>query len=201
MARAIDTFHRIRALSAAETGGKVSVTEPIAIKDLSSATGVKAADIVKTLFLAGKPAGVNSNIDAESAIEVMLEFGIELDVIEQKTAEEQIQAHFKAREMADERSRNLEREAAQGDAEAAAAVLLDRIRAGELTQEHVVLAASLGHLGARDLAPEMRLVQWAETLEPKRQAIQYAASLLDDETLSARVAADWPRFPVYCRSE
>ncbi|MCZ6837350.1 MAG: translation initiation factor IF-2, partial [Planctomycetota bacterium] len=95
-----------RAQSAALTGGKVLITEPIAIKSLSSASGVKAADIVKSLFLAGKPAGINSNIDSESAIEVMLEFGIELEVTELKTAEEQIQEEFKDRKMADERPRS-----------------------------------------------------------------------------------------------
>ncbi|MAT81081.1 MAG: translation initiation factor IF-2 [Phycisphaerae bacterium] len=95
-----------RAKTAAETGGAVKVTEPITIKELSAATGVKAADIVKKLFLAGHTTTVNSVLDSESAIETMMEFGIELEVIEQKTAEEQIAQDFADREMVDEQGRS-----------------------------------------------------------------------------------------------
>ncbi|MDG2422554.1 MAG: translation initiation factor IF-2 [Phycisphaerales bacterium] len=95
-----------RAQTAAQTGGGVTVSEPITIKELSSATGVKAADILKKLFLAGHTATVNSVLETDSAIETMLEFGIELEVIEQKTAEEQIAQEFADREMVDEQTRS-----------------------------------------------------------------------------------------------
>ncbi len=90
---------------AAQTGGKVAVAEPITIKNLSAATGIKAADILKRLVLAGKMLTVNSAIDTASATEVMLEFGIELEVQAQQTAEAMIQQKFADRTMHDERLR------------------------------------------------------------------------------------------------
>ena len=95
-----------RALSPAEAGGTVEIQEPITIKNLSSATGVKAATIVRSLFLAGKETTINSTIDTETAVEVMLEFNVELQVIEQKTAQELIVQQFREREVVDERPRN-----------------------------------------------------------------------------------------------
>jgi len=94
-----------RAKTAAETGGKVAITEPITVKELSAVTGVKSADIIKKLFLGGTMANINSALDSEKAMEVMLEFGIELEIEEQKTAEEQIEETFQEREMQDERLR------------------------------------------------------------------------------------------------
>ena len=69
-----------------------------------------------------------------------------------------------------------------------AAHLNARVRAGELTAEHVTLAASLGHAAARELDP-VPLVDWANW-DARRGAISAARDLLD-ETLPARVAADW----------
>ncbi|MHC4127230.1 MAG: translation initiation factor IF-2 [Planctomycetota bacterium] len=95
-----------RAVTAAEVGGRVRVEEPITIKNLSAGTGIRAGDIVKKLFLAGKQVTLNSNIDAETAAEVMLEYEIELEVVEQKTSEQQIIEQFTEREMVDERPRS-----------------------------------------------------------------------------------------------
>jgi hypothetical protein len=50
--------------------------------------------------------------------------------------------------MADRDLRSLERAAAQGDVEAAAKLLLERVRAGDLTEERLQLAAYLGHTAA-----------------------------------------------------
>ena len=95
-----------RAVSAAEAGGFVKIQEPITIKTLSAATGVKAANIVRTLFLSGNPTTVNSIIDGHTAAEVMLEYNIELEVLEQKSAQQQIVEQFLEREVVDERPRN-----------------------------------------------------------------------------------------------
>jgi translation initiation factor IF-2 len=94
-----------RAVTAARTGGMVAVSEPILIKELSAATGVKAADILKKLFLTGKPMTVNSAIDAATASEVMLQFGIELEIQAQQTAAGRIQQQLSERKVEDERLR------------------------------------------------------------------------------------------------
>lgn len=94
-----------RASSAAETGGLVRIVAPFTIKDLSAATGVKAADIVKKLFLQGVMATINSGIDVGKAQEIMIDFDIELEVTEAKTGEAAITAEFEKRTMVDQRAR------------------------------------------------------------------------------------------------
>ncbi|MEM0913929.1 MAG: translation initiation factor IF-2, partial [Planctomycetota bacterium] len=95
-----------QAQSAAETGGKVEIAEPITIKGLSSATGIKTGDIIKYLFTQKKVmATVNSAIDTEAAMEIALEYEIELVVKEQETAEAKVQKQFADREAVDVRPR------------------------------------------------------------------------------------------------
>jgi translation initiation factor IF-2 len=89
----------------ATVGGRVTITEPFTIKDLSAATGVKAADIVKKLFMQGVMATINSGIDTEKAQEIMIDWNIELEVTQTKTAEQAVQAQFDDRDRKDERPR------------------------------------------------------------------------------------------------
>lgn len=88
-----------------EIGGTVEIAEPITIKGLSSATGIKSTDIVKYLFQKGVMATINSTIDTEAAMEVALEHEIELQVREQQTAEQQVLEEFEKREQIDVRLR------------------------------------------------------------------------------------------------
>ena len=90
-----------QAQSPVVTGGKVEIEEPVTIKALSAATGIKSGDIIKYLFKQGVMATINSSIDSEAAMEVSLEHGIELEVKEQQTAEEQIKQEFEQREPID----------------------------------------------------------------------------------------------------
>jgi translation initiation factor IF-2 len=84
---------------------QVHVAEPLTIKELSAATGVKSSDIIKKLFLGGTMANINSAIDREKAIEIMMDFDIDLIVEEAKSAAEIIEERFKDRERVDERRR------------------------------------------------------------------------------------------------
>ncbi|MEC8817763.1 MAG: translation initiation factor IF-2, partial [Planctomycetota bacterium] len=86
--------------------GPVKVTEPISIKELSAATGVKANDILKQLFLLGEMTSINSTIATEQAHEIMANFDIELEVVEMKSAAQVIEQQFETRERTDERSRS-----------------------------------------------------------------------------------------------
>ena len=95
-----------RANVAQKPTGAVKVAEPITIKDLSAATGVKAADIIKKLFLDGVAATINSSIETDQAIEIMMEYEIELQVEEAKTAAEVIEERFAERDRSDERARS-----------------------------------------------------------------------------------------------
>jgi translation initiation factor IF-2 len=97
----------LRALSAAHTGGKVKVEEPITIKELSAASGVKVNDIIRQLVKAGHDiARPDAVLTAEIAMEVMLPYDIELEIVEQKTAEQQIEEEFKERTLVNEQPRS-----------------------------------------------------------------------------------------------
>lgn len=91
--------------SPAKVGGKVTIGEPFTIKDLSAATGVKGADIIKKLFMQGVISNINSGIDSEKAMEIMIDWDIELEVVEAKGAEEQVAEQFAERTRTDERAR------------------------------------------------------------------------------------------------
>ncbi len=73
------------------------IEEPITIKGLSAATGIKTSQIVKFLFNQGIMANVNSAIGTEAAMEVTMEYNIELEVKEHETAEEQVEKQFAER--------------------------------------------------------------------------------------------------------
>ncbi|MEM1354609.1 MAG: translation initiation factor IF-2 [Planctomycetota bacterium] len=90
-----------QAKSALVTGGAVEIEEPITIKALSSATGIKAADVVKFLFKKGIMANVNSAIETELAEEICLEYEIELKVKEHETAAQKVEQEFKDRDPVD----------------------------------------------------------------------------------------------------
>ncbi|MEM1185122.1 MAG: translation initiation factor IF-2 [Planctomycetota bacterium] len=94
-----------RAQTPAQKGGKVTISEPFTIKDLSAATGVKGADIVKRLFMQGTMATINSGIETEKAQEIMIDYDIELEVVEAKSAEQQVSESFEARVVVDEQPR------------------------------------------------------------------------------------------------
>jgi translation initiation factor IF-2 len=93
------------ASSPAVTGGKVEVFEPVYIKDFSSATGIKGADVIKYLFRKGVMATINSAIDSEAAIEIALESDIELVVKQRQTAEQVVITDFENRAPVDVRPR------------------------------------------------------------------------------------------------
>jgi len=99
------TGQQNRPQTAAETGGTVKISAPFTIKDLSAATGVKGAEIVKKLFMQGIMAQINGGIEVEKAQEIMMDFDIELEVTEAQSAEEAVAAQFEERTNVDERPR------------------------------------------------------------------------------------------------
>ncbi|MCB9845435.1 MAG: translation initiation factor IF-2 [Phycisphaeraceae bacterium] len=94
-----------RPVPGSKASGKVAIAAPFTIKDLSAATGVKGAEIVKRLFMQGIITTINAGIEPEKAQEVMMDFNIDLEVTQASTAEEVVERAVESRETIDERSR------------------------------------------------------------------------------------------------
>ncbi len=80
-----------------QKGEPIQVEEPITVKSLSGALGIKSNDIIKKLMQQGVFATVNQALDTETAQAIALEYGIELTIAQQKSLEDELLAEFEAR--------------------------------------------------------------------------------------------------------
>ena len=85
--------------------GKVEVQEPLTVKNISAATGIKSTQIIKKLMEMGVLATVNQIIDREVAETVLLDFDIELAVRRGKSAEEELIEVLEGRQKGETSSR------------------------------------------------------------------------------------------------
>ncbi len=78
--------------------GPVEIDEPITIKDLSAAMGIKSAELIKQMMAQGQLATVNQTITSEAAELLASEYGIELTVKRKKSYLEEIDEQLSRRE-------------------------------------------------------------------------------------------------------
>jgi translation initiation factor IF-2 len=86
-----------QALPAGKRGEPIYIEEPITVKSLSAATGVKTNDIMKKLMAQGVFASINQTLDGDAAIALAVEFGVDLQIVQEETLEEQLMAELQAR--------------------------------------------------------------------------------------------------------
>jgi translation initiation factor IF-2 len=89
------------AKTAAQRGGAVEIEEPITVKSLSAALGIKTNELIKKLMGQGVFASQNQALDQDTAGSLALEYGVELRIAAQPSLEEQLMSEFDAR-VADE---------------------------------------------------------------------------------------------------
>ena len=77
--------------------GPVEVQEPLTVRSLSAATGIKTSDIIRKLMALGVMVTANQNIAPENAETILLDYNIELVIQHPKTAEEELQARLESR--------------------------------------------------------------------------------------------------------
>ena len=70
--------------------GKVEVEEPLTLKNVSAATGIRSNILIKKLMETGVLATVNQIVDLEVIQTIMVDFEIELELKRAKTAEEEL---------------------------------------------------------------------------------------------------------------
>jgi len=73
---------------------KATVKEPIFMKDLSAAIGVRANEIIAKLMTMGVMTAITQSLEAETAQMVALEFGVELTVEEKKLLLDELREEF-----------------------------------------------------------------------------------------------------------
>ncbi len=88
----------VQAKTVVQRGEAVEIEEPITVKTLSAALGIKSNDIISKLMKQGVFATINQALDRDAAGAIALEYGIELKIAQQPTLEEELLKEFEARE-------------------------------------------------------------------------------------------------------
>jgi translation initiation factor IF-2 len=91
----------ILAKTGAQKGEPIEIEEPITVKSLSGALGVKANDIIKRLMSQGVFAGINQTLDTDAAAAIALDYGVELRVAQEESLEDQLISEFDSRDAGD----------------------------------------------------------------------------------------------------
>jgi translation initiation factor IF-2 len=90
--------HHVQARTGIERGEPITMTEPITVKELSAALGVKSNEIMGKLMSQGIFANINQSLDREIAETIALDFGIELQIQEEQSLEQKLEEQFAQRE-------------------------------------------------------------------------------------------------------
>jgi translation initiation factor IF-2 len=81
-----------------QRGEPVAIEDPVTVRSLSAALGVKTNDVISKLMKSGVFATVNQALDHDAAKTLALEFGIELNIAQKATMEEVLTREIGTRE-------------------------------------------------------------------------------------------------------
>jgi translation initiation factor IF-2 len=83
--------HHTQAKSIVQRGEPVTIEEPITVKTLAGALGVKANEIITKLMKQGVMANINQTLEHEMAEALALEYSIELQIVTPATLEQELE--------------------------------------------------------------------------------------------------------------
>ncbi len=86
-----------KAQSVIERGEPIELEEPITVKTLAAALGVKSNEIISKLMKQGVFANINQALDTPVAQSMALDYGLELTIARETSMEEQLDAEMEAR--------------------------------------------------------------------------------------------------------
>jgi translation initiation factor IF-2 len=89
----------LQAKSIVQRGEPVTIEEPITVKSLSAALGIKTSDVMSRLMKQGVFAEINKSLDRETASAMALEFGIELRIAQRASLEDLLIKEIESRQV------------------------------------------------------------------------------------------------------